>query len=68
MVSDHFSTVNCCPIEMGVLPMSKLIFKTEPTFVPGAIPKLPGERQIRLVTFLCETSTPLGFPVVPMAS
>jgi hypothetical protein len=47
------------------IPMSKLMFKTWPTREPGLMSRLPGEIQTRFVTFLCVTSTPLGFPVVP---
>jgi hypothetical protein len=45
--------------------MSKLMLRTCPTRLPGRIPKLPGDIQTRLATFLCVTSTPLGLPVVP---
>ena len=47
------------------LPISKLTDRTEPTLRPGFIPILPGARHNRFVTFWCETSTPLGVPVVP---
>lgn len=47
------------------IPMSKLMLRTCPTRLPGRIPKLPGDIQTRLATFLCVTSTPLGLPVVP---
>lgn len=48
------------------LPMSKPTFRTWPTRVPGLIPKLPGDRQTKFVTLSWETSTPFGFPVVPI--
>jgi hypothetical protein len=48
------------------IPMSKLMLRTCPTRLPGRIPRFPGDIQTRLATFLCDTSTPLGLPVVPI--
>ena len=45
--------------------MSKLMFKTWPTFVPRLMPRSPGAEHTRLATFLWVTSTPFGVPVVP---
>jgi hypothetical protein len=48
-------------------PISKATLSTEPTFEPVLMPRLAGSSNRALVTLACETSTPFGVPVLPVA-
>src|SRR5437870_13379576 len=55
----------CPKFQRDHIPISKLIDRTCPTFIPTVMPKLPGAEHTRFVTFPWVTSTPFGVPVVP---